>query len=61
MGVAYDSFSKVTVADWVEFSSLEAGVRLRVVIFPQKLKKSRTSFSLVAEEIPETLTVVDIV
>lgn len=55
------SFSKVTVALLVAVASLEVGFTEISLIFPQKLKKSRTSFSVVWEEIPSTWTVVDMI
>lgn len=71
------SFSKVTVADCDEVASPDSGVTERELILPlsvvsmeealyrqetyQKLKKSRTSFSLVCELMPLTWMVLDMI
>lgn len=47
-------FSNVTAADLL----VDSCVTVRLLILPQKEKKSRTSFSLVALEMPVTCTVV---
>ena len=59
LGTTHVSFSNVTDADFDASAASDVGVTERVVIFPQKLKKSLTSFSLVCDEMLDTCTVVD--
>lgn len=50
--------SKVTVADWGASGAAEVGEREMLLILPQKEKKSRSSWGVVAAEMFETWTVV---